>query len=116
MEYIRIDKPWEESVENGNIEQALNRIEYQIAINLLNVHNMFSDKKITVPVDVYAYMKYGSGIDKEAEEKFKPFIDLDYDFIEIGHGLDNGSNCPKEDVLNDYKELEIALIEAMSKL
>ncbi len=116
MEYMRVDKPWEESIENGNIEQALKRIEYQIAVNLLNVHNMFSDKKMTAPVEVYSYIKYGSGVGKESEENFKPFISFDYDFIEIGHGLDNGSNCPKEDVLNDYKELEIALEEAMSKL
>ncbi len=116
MEYIRIDKSWEESMESGDIEQAIKRIEYQIAMNLMNVNNMFAEKKMSSPTDVYAFMSYGKSTDENVKEKMKPFIEIDMDFIEMGHGLDADSKCPKEYVFEGYKNIEKALQDAMNKL
>lgn len=120
MEYTKIDVSWEEALKNGDIESALKRIQYQIALNLMNVHNSFCDKKLEKPVDVFAYMRYGDVENVEILEKISPFKDLLYDFLEIGNALNDENfgltDSLKRDVVSKFQALEEKVQSAMLQL
>ncbi len=115
MEYMRVDKPWKESIENGNIEQALKRIEYQIAMNLLMIHNHFSDKELSSPVDVYNAFEYGHNVNGDVisdMQVFKPFSSRLYGVKCL---LDSDFSDAKSSAMDDYIEIEKDLIAEMKK-
>ncbi|MBR4110666.1 MAG: hypothetical protein IKK43_03120 [Clostridia bacterium] len=116
MEYRELAGSWRESLESGNLDEALKRIEAQIATNLMNVHNQLCESKLQSPIDVYAYEMYGNTEKQENQGKMNAFIQINYDFIEIGHGLDKESTYPREQVMKDFEELEDRLRQEMSNI
>lgn len=114
MEYKKAGKHWEECLNEGNEDEAVKLLECQIAMNLKEVHNRFSSVKLLNNIDVYAYVKYAMGVAPNDEEAFKPFVELNRDFIEAGYAIDDTNS--KEYVLNEYQSIEKRLKEEMKKI
>lgn len=116
MEYYELPVNWQYCLEINNFDAALRQIELQIAMNLKDVHNKFCNEKIVSHLDVYSKIGYGQKAYKENEEKMQRFIEIDANFIEIGHSLDSGSTCSKEYILEAFKKLEKTLKDEMAKI
>lgn len=116
MKYYELPVTWQYCLENDNLDAALKQIELQIALNLKDVHNKFCNEKIVSHLDSYSQIGYGQKPYKEDEEKMAKFIELDKNFIEIGHSLDIGSTCSKDYILEAFKTLENTLKDEMSKI
>lgn len=116
MEYYELPVTWQYCLENDNFDAALKQIELQIALNLKDVHNRLSSEKILSHLDVYSQVGYGQNPYSGDEEKMARFIELDKEFLEIGHCLDNGSTCSKNYVFETFKTLENKLKEEISKI
>lgn len=116
MEYYELPVTWQYCLENDNFDAALKQIELQIALNLKDIHNKFCEAKIASHLDSYSKICYGQKVYKEDEEKMQKFIEIDKQFIEIGHSLDLDSTCSKEYILEAFKTLENTLKEEMLKI
>lgn len=116
MKYYELPVTWQYCLEENNLDAALNQIEIQIAMNLKDIHNKFCSEKIISHMDAYSQISYGQKPYSGDEEKMAMFVELDKEFIEIGHCLDTGSTCPKNYILETYKKLENKLKEEMSKI
>lgn len=116
MEYKELTNSWKKSAENGNLDDALKQIEHQIATNLMEVHNQFCSEKLSSPLDVYVRAIYGRTAYDDVKEKMAIFIEINEEFKETGHGLDIGSTCPKEYVLDAFQEIENSLKKEMARV
>lgn len=116
MEYKKSENSWQESVENDNIDEALRRIQIQIATNFMDVHNKFCHNKIDSPMDVFVHSLYGKTPYDNEEQTMKMFMQIKEEFVEATCGLGVESTCPKEFVLETFQKIEEALKDAMSKL
>lgn len=116
MEYKEYENSWRESLSRGDLDEALKNVQIEIATNLMNVHNKFCIAKLSNPADVFAYETYGKTCSDDAKEKMNAFVRLNYWFMEICHGLDVDSTCPKEEVFESFQQLEEKVKEEISKL
>lgn len=116
MEYRELANSWKSCVECGNLDDALKQIEHQIATNLMEIHNHFCSEKLNSPLDVYVRGIYGKTAYDDAKEKMAIFVEINEEFKETGHGLDIGSTCPKEYVLDAFQKIENSLKEEMARV
>lgn len=114
MEYKYIEKSWHDCFEKGDIDEALRLIEYQIALNLLLVHNNFCEKQMSAPMEVYSSLSYGKMADGAVNDEMEKFVEIDEKFIGIRCALNDGYS--KEEAIHDYEELEIELQERIVRL
>ncbi len=115
MEYTCIDKSWQEAEASQNLPEAIKLIEYQIATNLINVHNLMSDLHYSYPSDAYRLFTYAE-VRKENKEKILPYLSLAETFYEINCEKDEEIGAPCDMVLSHYKELEEKLKKEMQNL
>lgn len=116
MEYIRIENSWQERMNQGDIDGALQSIQLQIATNLIEVHNRFCTTKLTSLVDVFGYETYGKGCSENFVNDMDKFKRINYKFNEASHGLDFDSVEAREAVLGNFQDIEKTLMEEMSKI
>lgn len=116
MEYIRITNSWSKSIEIGDIDGALKNIQIQIATNLMEVHNKFSSMKLKAPADVFAYEMYGKYCSDDKKDQMRNFEKINYRFNEISHSFDYDSLESKEEILENFQEIERILEIEMSKI
>ncbi len=116
MEYKELTNSWHESVESGDIDEALKRIELQIVMNFMNIHNNYCSEKLESPLDVYVSSIFGKSVIDENKQLMAGFIEIYEEFIEAGHGLDVGSTCPKEYVLELFQNIENSLKKEIERV
>ena len=113
MEYIYLEVSWKDKLNNGEIKEAIEAVRIQIATNLMNIHNMFSDEKMTSPEDVYAFTLF-EDIREEERERFTPFERLGNTIRELEY--DGYFDIPEESTIDAYQKLEEELKEAMENI
>ena len=114
MKYVCIEHSWKDAKEQGNIAEAIKLIKYQIASNIVNVHNEMSDQRLESPADALL-LGFFDDVRSEEIEKAKRFFPIQELFYEISmyHNEENGFH--EEEVLPELEELEKSLIEEMEK-
>ena len=113
MVYTYLDTSWKDELEKGNIKAAIKILRTEIATNLMNVHNRFSDRKIDSPENVFVFTIYENILD-DYNGVFKPFIEFGDILNELEYSYDVGFT--DEEVLEDYKELESSVKKAMENI
>ena len=113
MVYTYIDTSWEKEKEEGRLSSAIETIRLQIATNLMKVHNLFSDKKLESPEDVYVFVLYEDVFENEIE-KFKPFLDFGDTLRELEYS--DELDFSDLETLEDYEKLEVSVKEAMKNI
>ena len=114
MNYVCIEDSWEKALEEKKVEDAIRLLEYQIATNLVNVHNQFSDLKLDCPAEAFYLLSYAD-VRKDEKETFKVFADLQFHFCEVVKYFEE-SGFSKEETLNELEEIEKYLMEAFKKI
>jgi len=114
MEYQKVEPHWEDAIKEGNLKAALDFLEVEIALNLCKVHNYFSDNEIRVK-DVYVFALFEE-VKDEKKDAFKPFADLNFDFITACHGRDDDSPLSSEELIEEFKEIKKKLEEMMKNI
>lgn len=89
-----------------NIDATLAKIQMKIATELMKIHNEHCERQFTSPLDVYAISLYGRNKDGNVSAVMKPFVEAEFDFVMIGHGLDSDVDFPKDDILKEYIKLD----------
>ena len=114
MIYECIEDSWEKAFSNGEIDKSIRLIEYQIATNLVNVHNCFSDLKLECPAEAFYLLSYDN-VRNDQKDSFEVFSDLQFHFCEVAKYYEE-SGFSKEDFLNELKNIEKSLREAFDKI
>ena len=116
MLYKKIESSRQEHIAIGDIGKALEQIQFQIATNLMMVHNFFCKEKLKNPMDVLEYSTYGKSCDSNSKDAMRVFIKLNCKFIRIRTGLYFDSPYSKEEVFEVFQELEKNLEQEMAKI
>ena len=115
MEYVFVN-PWKKSLDDGKIDEAINMLEHQIALNLFNIHNKISDKELTKLADVYNVFAYAHSNDGNSIDALQPFADIASKFYSVLFLRDSEFDDKDERTIQYYKEIEDNIIEELKKL
>lgn len=113
MEYTYTDDTWKNDIEKGELKTAIDKISDQIAFNLMNVHNLYSDVKLDNTSTVYSYILFEENIYPEKREAFGPFANIADRLKEIGYELEVKSFF---DVLQECFSIETSLKREMESI
>lgn len=116
MRYEYLTEPWEDSFAEGDFEAALDRIEFQISLNLMRVHNALSPYKMTLPMNVYSHSMFRKTIGDANKERLESFWIFQDELNMYGYGRDPKGLFPREFVLLDFIGVEVRLEQAMRAL
>ncbi len=120
MQYIRTGRTWQESMEKGEIDVAIEDIQYRLLYNLMFVHNAYCGKEtyLKSPLEVIEkHTVYGFSEDKDASEKMQPFVEVANKLLAILADINEDDTClKKQSSLKQLDQLETELIIALAQI
>ena len=112
MEYICIDKDWKKAT---TASEAVKLLEYQIATNLMSVHNSLSDIRFDKPSEVVSFISYAKVRD-ENKEAIRPFVLLNFNLWEISHRYEESLSLSDEEKLAELSKIDEVLFKEIARL